>query len=62
MTRKFEVWLDSGANHASCKKEVLTLDDIGLSEDEWNSMNDEERDENMRDIAFETLEWGWKEI
>lgn len=62
MTRKFEIWLDSGANHASCNKQTLTLDDIGLSEEEWDSMNEDERDLNMRDIAFETLDWGWKEV
>ncbi|VTP12635.1 hypothetical protein PUATCC27989T_00447 [Phytobacter ursingii] len=62
MTHKFEIWLDSGANHTSCNKQTLTLDDIGLSEEEWDSMDEEERDLNMRDIAFETLEWGWKEV
>ncbi|EPW4666759.1 hypothetical protein ACWLQT_005157 [Escherichia coli] len=25
-------------------------------------MDQDEKDENMRDVAFETLDWGWKEI
>ncbi|EPA7301008.1 hypothetical protein ACQ43C_000474 [Escherichia coli O9,30:H25] len=62
MERKFEIWLDSGANIHSCKKTVVTLDDLGLSENEWNEMDQDEKDENMRDVAFETLDWGWKEI
>ena len=44
------------------KKTVVTLDDLGLSENEWNEMDQDEKDENMRDVAFETLDWGWKEI
>lgn len=62
MERKFEIWLDSGANIHSCKNTVVTLDDLGLSENEWNEMDQDEKDENMRDVAFETLDWGWKEI
>ena len=62
MERKFEIWLDSGANIHSCEKTVVTLDDLGLSENEWNEMDQDEKDENMRDVAFETLDWGWKEI
>ncbi|MEA1173703.1 hypothetical protein [Escherichia coli] len=44
------------------KMTVVTLDDLGLSENEWNEMDQDEKDENMRDVAFETLDWGWKEI
>ncbi|HCC5988998.1 TPA: hypothetical protein M5893_000868 [Enterobacter cloacae] len=62
MARKFEIWLDSGANIHSCKKTIMTLDDIGLSEEEWDEMDQDEKDENMRDVAFETLDWGWKEV
>lgn len=62
MKRKFEIWLDSGANIHSCKKTVVTLGDLGLSENEWDEMDQDEKEENMRDVAFETLDWGWKEI
>ncbi|EPB6527152.1 TPA: hypothetical protein ACH70G_004499 [Escherichia coli] len=44
------------------KKTVVTLGDLGLSENEWDEMDQDEKDENMRDVAFETLDWGWKEI
>lgn len=43
MERKFEIWLDSGANIHSCKKTVVTLDDLGLSENEWNEMDQDEK-------------------
>ena len=48
--------------HSFLQKTVVTLDDLGLSENEWNEMDQDEKDENMRDVAFETLDWGWKEI
>ncbi|PKB90945.1 hypothetical protein A8A01_03300 [Ewingella americana] len=62
MGKKFEIWLDSGANHASCKKQVVSLDYFGMSEEDWNEMDGDEKDEMMRDVAFETLDWGWKEV
>lgn len=61
MSRTFEVWLDSGANMHSCYKQTVTLDDIGVSEEEWEAMSEEAKDEIMRDIAFNRGEWGWVE-
>ncbi len=61
MTKKFEVWLDSGANIHSCRKQVVSLDEIGYSEEEWDEMDDEQKDEVMREIAFQNSEWGWTE-
>ncbi|MDM3290215.1 hypothetical protein OGW02_11255 [Citrobacter sp. Ce105] len=62
MTRKFKVLLDSGANCKSARVTEITLDDIGIEESEWDSMPEKEKDEVMKDIAFETLEWYWEEI
>jgi len=62
MSRKFKVWCDSGANIHSCQHYFVTLDDIGIEDDEWDDMDDAEKDEAMRDIAFERLDWGYTEI
>lgn len=62
MTKKFEIWLDSGANIYSKRKTVKTLDDLGLSEDDWLLMSEEERGDFMREEAFSKSEWGYKEV
>lgn len=59
---KIKVWLDSGANHFSKREEVYDLEDLGLSEEEWKNMSEESKEEMMKDIAFNTLDWGFKEI
>ena len=60
--KKFEVWLDSGANIHSKYKATIYLADIGFSDDEWNEMTEDQRDEVMHDIAFERSDWGYREI
>lgn len=62
MSRKFKVWLDSGANIHSCNKQEIDLFDLGITSDEWDSMTEQERDEFMREIAFEQSDWGYAEI
>lgn len=59
---KFKVWLDSGANIHSRRETTISLDDIGISDEEWNDMEESDRDEVMRDVAFERLDWGYCEI
>lgn len=61
MSKKFNVWCDSGANAHSCRRTTVTLDDLGLSDEEWADMTDEQRDEAMKDVAFERLDWGFAE-
>lgn len=61
MTKRFKVWCDSGANIHSCRTEYVTLDDLGLSKQDWDSMSEEQKEEAMRDIAFDKLDWGWAE-
>lgn len=59
MTKKFRVWLDSGANiHSKYQQEV----ELDMSEEEWNVMTDLEKDEYMREIAFSNADWGYIEI
>ncbi len=62
MAKKFKVWLDSGANNDSCHEQTVSLDDIGISDDEWAAMSEDEREQEMREIAFEASDWGFIEI
>jgi hypothetical protein len=62
MSKKFKVWLDSGANHQSCRKATISLDEIGLTDAEWDGMNEERRDAAMREVAFEQSDWGYAEL
>lgn len=62
MSRRFKVWLDSGANVHSCHKQEIDLFELGITGDEWDSMTEIERDEFMREIAFEQSDWGYAEI
>lgn len=62
MAKKFKVWLDSGANHDSCLEQVVSLDDLGISDEKWCSMSEDEREKEMREVAFERSDWGFTEI
>lgn len=62
MTKKFRVWLDSGANHDSCREQIISLTDLNISDEQWDSMGEEDRENEMREIAFEHSDWGFCEI
>lgn len=62
MTRKFKVFNDSGANIYSKYETTVSLEELGIEEDVWDGMTEEERDEVMRDVAFQRSEWGYEEI
>lgn len=63
MGKKFKVWLDSGANaHSKCEQFVDLWDDYGITDEEWERFSEEEKEEIMRDIAFSTMSWDYKEI
>lgn len=62
MARKFKVWLDSGANNQSKYVTETTLDELGVTEDQWDAMREAEKDNLMRDVAFEHGDWGYREI
>ena len=59
MSKKIKYWCNSGANIHSCRKGTTTLDELGLTEEEWHAMSDEDRDNLMRDIALDRLDWGY---
>ncbi|ELY2523921.1 hypothetical protein SM091_004101 [Cronobacter sakazakii] len=63
MGRKFKVWLDSGANIHSRYEQVVDLeDDLGISDEEWEKMDDEGKNEVMKEIAWDRMDWGFEEI
>ena len=61
MGKKINVWLDSGANIHSKFEQVIDLADRSITDEEWDNMDDVEREGLMQEIAFETLEWGWED-
>lgn len=58
---KIKTYLNSGANAHSCKKDEYTLESLGISEEEWENMTPQEKDDFMRPIIWDTLEWGYYE-
>lgn len=62
MSRIFKVWLDSGANIHSSYSVTINLEELGYSDAEWDEMPELDKEEIMREVAFEQSEWGWMEI
>lgn len=62
MSKKLRIWCDSGANIHSCYEQEMTLEQLDISEEEWQSMGEKEKDEIMKEIAFDRLDWGYEEI
>ena len=60
---KLIVWLNSGANVFSKYSQEFDLEkDLGFDEDEWNAMTEEEKDDIARPLAWDRMEWGYKEV
>jgi len=58
---KIKVWLDSGANIHSKRERIIDLKKVtGIEDEEWDKMSSLEKDEAMRDIAWESAEWGYE--
>jgi hypothetical protein len=62
MSKVFKVWCDSGANIHSCWEDKYSLEDLGLTNEEWEDMTEDEKDRFMQDIAFDRLDWGYAEV
>lgn len=60
--RKIKFYLDSGANIHSQYSAVYSLKDLNITEEEWDSMSEEQKEEFARDIAWQRAEWGWQEV
>ena len=62
MSKKINFWCDSGANAFSCREGTTTLDELGVTEAEWSAMTDDQKDELMREIACDRLDWGYSMV
>lgn len=63
MGRKYKVWLDSGANaFSSYTQEIDVEEDLGMTIEKWDSLSEQEKEETMKEIAWERMEWGFSEI
>ena len=62
MSKKFKVWLDSGANIHSMYSVVVSLEELWYTDEEWELLSEDIKEDIMREIAFERTDWGWKEI
>lgn len=60
--RRFKLWIDSGANVASCRTEIVTLEEIGYTSEEWDSLDEHAKEQEMREIIFDHADWGFTEI
>ena len=62
MSKTIKYWCDSGANAFSCREGTTTLEEMGVTDAEWDAMDEDQRAELMRDIACERLDWGFSEV
>ncbi len=59
MSKRIKYWLDSGANIHSKREGETTTDELGVTDDEWDAMSDDEREALVKECAFEQSEWGF---
>lgn len=60
MSKTIHYWCDSGANVHSTYRGKIALEELGMTEDEWLELTNDERDNVMREIALERLDWGYR--
>jgi hypothetical protein len=58
---KITVYCDSGANAFSKREDTFSLEDLGLTKEEWDEMTDEEKEDFIKPIALDRFEWGFYE-
>lgn len=54
-------WMDSGANIHSCNYGKITLDELGITDEKWDAMSEDEREELMKPLVFDQVDWGFSE-
>lgn len=59
---KLRIYCDSGANIHSKWEDVYDLEDLGMTEEEWKEMSEQDREALVKPIALDRLDWGWEEI
>lgn len=61
MARKITFFLDSGANTRSMYKKTFTLDELNLTDEEWDEMSESDKYELAKEIAWDRMDWGFYE-
>lgn len=59
---KLRVWLDSGANAHSNREQLLEFSELGVTPEEWEALEDDEKDELAKEVAWDRMEWGWEVV
>jgi hypothetical protein len=60
---KIKLYCDSGANIHSERSEVIDLEkDWGITDEEWESMSDQEKEKLCNEWAYNRLEIGWTPV
>jgi len=54
--KKFEVFIQTNKVGSRC------ADIVEFEDEEWEDMSESEREETMKEIAFNYLDWGFKEL
>jgi hypothetical protein len=58
MARGVKFWCDSGANIHSQRSEIQTWDELGMTEEEFNALTEDERYEMAEEWAADHLDIG----
>jgi hypothetical protein len=58
---KIKVWCDSGANIHSCRSATLEPSDWGYTEEEWEDLSEDEKEDLALQWAWERLDIGFRE-
>ena len=61
MYKIIRVWLDSGANIHSRMERSFSTEDVGLTSEEWDELLEDQKEEIVKDYAFERADWGWSD-
>lgn len=59
---KIEFYCDAGANIHSRRKETFSLDDLGITAEEWAEMDEDARYKMAEEWAWEKLSIGCHEV
>ncbi len=62
MAKKIRFWLDSGANIYSRYERTMSTEEIGFTDEEWDALSEDEKEEVAKDVAWERMDWGFLEL
>lgn len=55
-TVKIRVWISTNKVGSECS------DVVEFDREDWESLSDKDKEDELQDIAFSYMEWGWEEI